>query len=165
MTIAIGAVDTSDRAGIRALLLAAFDGSAEADLAERLATDGDVVVERVAVDESGVLGHILFSRLVVEGPDGGFLAVALAPLAVAASYRRRGIGADLVQGGHQALREKGEALSIVLGEPAYYRRFGYSHLRAENFQCDYQCDALQALAFGDAPTVGRLHYAPAFAAL
>ena len=51
---------------------------------------------------------------------------------------------------------------MVLGDPAYYGRFGYTHERAAKFESDYQCEALQALAWGDAPESGRLVYASAF---
>ena len=53
-------------------------------------------------------------------------------------------------------------IAIVLGEPAYYSRFGYARQRADRFESDYQCEALQAVTWGDAPETGRLVYAPAF---
>ena len=51
---------------------------------------------------------------------------------------------------------------VVLGDPAYYSRFGYTHARAEKFESEYQSEALQALTWGDAPEAGRLVYASAF---
>jgi putative acetyltransferase len=50
----------------------------------------------------------------------------------------------------------------VLGDPAYYGRFGYSRARAAKFESEYQSEALQALAWGEAPETGRLVYASAF---
>ena len=53
----------------------------------------------------------------------------------------------------------------MLGEPDYYGRFGYSHARASGFESDYQCDALQALAWDEAaPSTGALVYAEPFRA-
>jgi putative acetyltransferase len=66
---------------------------------------------------------------------------------------------------HQRLQAAGETLSVVLGDPAYYGRFGYGHARAESFVSDYQCVALQALAWGEAPKAGSLIYAAAFGRL
>lgn len=154
-----------ERAAIRTLLVEAFDGPAEAQLVERLVAEGDCVSEQVAVEQGAIVGHVLFSRLMVDDDDRTFDAVALAPLAVASFHRRRGIGGRLVQATQEVLRQRGEALFVVLGDPAYYQRFGYEHARAAGFSSDYQCDALQALAMADAPTTGRLVYAPAFAAL
>jgi len=50
----------------------------------------------------------------------------------------------------------------VLGDPAYYGRFGYTHARAEKFDSEYQGEALQALTWGEAPEAGKLVYASAF---
>lgn len=150
-----------DRKAIHAVEAAAFGQPDEADLVDRLVAAGDVVLELVAVEGEAIVGHILFSRLMVE--DGaGRPAVALAPLAVAPDRQRQGIGMALMTEAHHLLRERGETLAVVLGDPAYYARAGYRHERAAGFSSDYQCDALQALAWGEAPTSGRLVYAPAF---
>ena len=70
----------------------------------------------------------------------------------------------LVREAHVRLKAAGERLAIVLGDPAYYGRFGYSHERAAGFDSAYQGEALQALAWHDAPASGRLDYAAAFGA-
>jgi putative acetyltransferase len=151
-----------DRDAIRLVEEHAFGQQAEAGLVDALVAEGDAVVELVAEEDGHVVGHVLFSRLYVE--DGGreFPAVALAPLAVEPSMHRSGIGGALVREAHVRLRQAGETLAIVLGEPAYYGRFGYAHERASGFESDYQCDALQALAWGEAPETGKLVYATAF---
>jgi len=154
-----------DRSAIHALVEAAFGQPAEAGLVEALVGEGSAVLELVATHEGELVGHILFSRLVVEDGDRRFPAVALAPLAVQPKRHRTKIGTTLVDNAHALLEAAGETLSVVLGEPAYYGRFGYSHDRAAGFDSDYQCEALQALAWGDAPVSGRLAYARAFAGL
>jgi putative acetyltransferase len=68
----------------------------------------------------------------------------------------------LIREAHVRLKEAGEKLSIVLGDPSYYGRFGYTHARAAGFDSDYQCEALQALAWGEAPESGKLIYAEPF---
>ncbi len=151
-----------DRADIHALVDAAFGQAAEADLVEALVRDGDGVLELVAEIDGRIAGHVLYSRLVVESGGTAVPGVALAPLAVAEAARRQGIAATLIEEGHERLRAVGERFSVVLGEPAYYGRFGYSHDRAAGFECEWQCDALQALAWGEAPATGRLVYARAF---
>ena len=125
----------------------------------RWSTSGDAVLELVAEEDGQVVGHILFSRLYVARRQQKFPAVALAPLAVEPSFHGTGIGGALVREAHLRLKQAGEKLSIVLGEPAYYGRFGYAHERASKFESDYQCEALQALAWGEAPETGRLVYA------
>ncbi len=154
-----------DRDAIRRVEENAFAQKAEAGLVDALVADGDCVVELVAEEEGQVVGHILFSRLYVHGGGKDFAAVALAPLAVDPSFHGTGIGGALVREAHVRLKAAGERLSVVLGDPAYYGRFGYSHERAAGFESEWQGEALQALAWGEAPAAGRLAYAAAFEAL
>lgn len=154
-----------DREAIRLVEEHAFGQPVEAGLVDALVAGGDAVAELVAEEEGSVVGHILFSRLFIEDGDMRFAAVALAPLAVEPSFHGTGIGGALVREAHVRLKDAGERLSIVLGDPTYYGRFGYAHSRAEHFDSDYQGEALQALAWGDAPETGRLIYASAFGTL
>lgn len=160
--MSIRAATLKDREAIRLVEEHAFGQNTEAGLVDALVDSGDTVLELVAEEEGQVVGHILFSRLHVQKDGRNHAAVALAPLAVEPSFHGSGIGGALIREGHLRLKDAGETLSLVLGEPAYYGRFGYAHDRAANFESDYQCDALQALAWGDAPDSGRLVYAPAF---
>jgi putative acetyltransferase len=59
---------------------------------------------------------------------------------------------------------RGERLSVVLGDPDYYGRFGYRRDLAEGFESGYQSDFLLAKAFVETiPRTGILRYPPAFA--
>jgi putative acetyltransferase len=155
----------ADAEAIRELLDAAFGGDGESRLVEKLRADGDCVLELVATHEGQLVGEIFFSRLKVGDRGTETDAVALAPVAVLPESQRTGIGHALIQHAHPVLEAKGERLSVVLGDPAYYGRFGYAHARAAGFESDYQGEYLQALAWGDAPASGRLVYAPAFSSL
>lgn len=163
--LVIRPAEARDRMEIFALEEAAFGQDGEAKLVDALVADGDAVLELVATHEAEIVGHILFSRLKVETGNGVVDAVALAPLAVQPQRQKSKVGTALIENGHHLLQEAGETLSVVLGDPAYYGRFGYGHERAAAFESDYQCDALQALELGDAPTSGRLVYAKAFSGL
>ena len=154
-----------DAPDIRDLLQACFPGYAEADLVDDLRRDGDIVLSLVAEDEGVVIGYIAFSRLTVQGEDAATPAVALAPLAVYSEYQTQGVATRLVREGHACIAYLGEKLSVVLGEPQYYGRFGYSHRRASAFTSEYQSPYLMAISFGAAPWEGRLVYPAAFAAL
>ncbi|MFU0504240.1 GNAT family N-acetyltransferase [Pseudaminobacter sp. NGMCC 1.201702] len=163
--VTIRQAEASDRAGIRRVEERAFGQVFEADLVEQLVADGDTVLELVAERDGSIVGHVLFSRLGIEAGDARFEAVALAPLAVDPDFHSQGIGSALVETAHARLKADGERLSVVLGDPAYYGRFGYAHAQAAGFESDYQGEALQALAWGEAPTTGLLVYARAFLAL
>ena len=160
--ISIRKATPRDRDAIRLVEEHAFGQQAEAGLVDAIISAGDDVLELVAEEEGAVVGHILFSRLQVEDGTARHPAVALAPLAVEPGFHGTGIGGALIRAAHARLKEAGETLAVVLGDPAYYGRFGYDRGRAAGFDSAYQGDALQALAWGDAPETGRLVYAPAF---
>lgn len=163
--LVIREAEAKDHAAIAKLVAAAFGQRDEAKLVERLRADGDVVLELIATNEGELVGHIVFSRLFVEDDGSRFEALALAPVAVAPDRQGSGIGRSLIENGHHMLEEGGERLIVVLGDPGYYGRFGYTHDRAASFESDYQREALQALAWGEAPENGRLIYPGAFSGL
>ena len=166
MDVTVRQATSADRAAIREVERLAFGGMGEATLVDSLVAADDAVLELVAERAGAVIGHVLFSRIFVVSPQGErFPGVALAPAAVRPELQGKGVGTALIRHGHAVLSERGERLSIVLGDPAYYGRFGYTHERAAGYDSSYQCDALQALALGEAPVTGRLVYADAFGAL
>ena len=164
--VSIRMEQSSDAPQIRDLVEASFPGLGEALLVDRLRSDGDLVLSLAAEDAGVVVGYIAFSRLMVESDDdGGAAAVALAPLAVYSDYQGQGVATQLVREGHACVAFLGETLSVVLGEPQYYGRFGYSNRRVAGFASDYQSPYLMGLSFGAAPWEGRLVYPTAFGAL
>jgi putative acetyltransferase len=157
----------SDHNAIRDLVSAAFGQPDEADLVARLRADGDALVELVATEEGAITGHILYSRLAIVRTDETLSAAALAPVAVAPSHQRRGVGAALIRAGNAACAQLGLAAIIVLGHAEYYPRFGFSAATAESLDAPFSGPAFMALEL--APDRlrggGRVRYAPAFGAL
>jgi putative acetyltransferase len=152
-----------DAAAIRHILTAAFSGSAEADLVERLRRDGDLVLA-LAADDGEVRGYVAFPRLRVEDAGGARDVVGLAPVAVAPGRQHSGIGSALIREGHRLLMARGESLIFVLGHPAYYPRFGYSVAAAVPFLSDYAGPQFMALRLNEsAPLRGKVRYPAAFA--
>ena len=158
---------SEDANSIRLLLREAFETTAEADLVDRLRHDGDLVLGMVATDiTKEIFGYAAFSRLRVEHAGQEFPVIGLAPLVVAKPYRRQGIGADLVSGGLSNLAIRGESLVFVLGNPAYYTRFGFALETARPFTCAYVGPHFMAMQLADtAPRAGVVRYPAAFDAL
>jgi putative acetyltransferase len=157
---------SGDVADIRDLVRTAFAGDEEADLIDGLRCSGDLLLSLVAEEAGRVIGHVGFSRLWISRDGRRSPGASLAPLAVTAERRRRGIGAALVEAGHVHLRAAGESICFVLGDPAYYGRFDYSIPAAAGFDCVYAGAHFQALALtASAPTAGTIIYAAAFAGL
>lgn len=111
-----------DAAAIYTVHAASFPSAAEARLVDLLRSEGCLCVSLVAEIDSVVIGHIAFSPVAV---NMGVPGVGLAPVAVAEPHRRQGIAAKLIQTGLEACRTAGFGWVVVLGEPAYYARFGF----------------------------------------
>lgn len=163
----IRAEQPADSPHIRVVLKSAFPGGSEADLVDRLRGEGALVLSLAAIwGVGGVVGHVAFPRLFVERPGRREPAVGLAPLAVAPAFQRRGIGAVLVHHGLGALAAQGERLVFVLGDPAYYTRFGFAVATASTFASRYAGPHFMALRLAaDAPTSGLVSYPDAFDSL
>jgi putative acetyltransferase len=134
-----------ERRAVRGVNEAAFGRSDEADLVDRLRNEGAVLASFVAERDRRIVGHILFSRTLIETADGPILSVALAPLAVLPEQQRRGVGGQLIRFGSDWLRERGEHVVLVLGPPDYYPRFGFSSDRARGLKSPFPGDSFMAL--------------------
>jgi putative acetyltransferase len=155
----------ADADAVHGVLAAAFRGDDEASLVRLLRIDGSVVASLVAVVDGDVVGHVLFSRLTIRMDAREARAVSLAPLAVLPAFERRGIGSALVREGLRVLRAQGERIVIVLGDPPYYTRFGFSPAAAERLRSHYSGPAFMALALVPGAlddVAGDVVYSPAF---
>ena len=114
---------TRDRAAIEALYPAAFPDEDLLPLVRDLLRDPGIAISLVAGNNAGVIGNIIFTRGSVAGNEGG--AALLAPLAVAPTCQGQGVGTALVREGLRRLESEGIGLVFVLGDPAYYSRFGF----------------------------------------
>ena len=125
-TPAIRAETAEDSHAIRRLLLTTFPSDAEAAVGVELRTASSLPVSLVAVESRRVVGHIAFSPVSIEPqPHKACMILGLAPFAVAQDAQRRGIGSALVQAGLKACAAAGWDGVLVLGDPGYYRRFGF----------------------------------------
>ncbi len=95
---------------------------------------------------------------------------ALAPLAVRPQFQRRGIGTRLVVSALDEMRRMDQVAVVVLGDPAYYSRFGFVPASSFGIRSTFAAprEAFQAIelkAGGLAGSAGLCHYAPEFDAL
>jgi putative acetyltransferase len=153
---------TADHGTVRRIIQAAFGRPDEADLVDRLRRDGDAALSLVAIDGAAIVGHVMFSRMIAP-----FRAVGLAPVAVRPERQGEGIGGSLIRQGLDRARSQGWEGVFVLGDPVYYRRFGFDPALAAGFASPYASPHLMAIALGAALPArsGAIAYAPAFAQL
>jgi putative acetyltransferase len=144
-SIVIRREQAADFAAIRAVNETAFGRADEAVLVDSLRNEGAVLASFVADYDGGVVGHVLFSRMLIETATESIPAVALAPLAVLPGYQRQGIGSRLVRDGLQWLLDHRERFVLVLGDPGFYERFGFTPARATALTTPFPPDAFMAL--------------------
>ena len=104
---------------------AAFDTGAEARLVDALRDGGVISLSLVALINHGIVGHILFSPVVIESESSSLAALGLGPMAVLPAYQRKGIGSELVKVGLEKCLALGLSAVVVLGHPDFYPRFGF----------------------------------------
>ena len=113
----------SDAAAIELLYPEAFPDENLLPLVGDLLRDTEIAMSLIGVINSQIVGHGIFTKCGVVGSS--IKAALLGPLAVAPAWQRKGIGSAIVRAGFRRLEEKDVALVCVLGDPAYYRRFGF----------------------------------------
>lgn len=171
--LGIRAATAADAKAVDALIRAAFAGTdfghqGEADLVRMIEADGDALVSLVAEQSGDIVGHVLLSRMDVEADGDAVAAAGLAPVSVAPDRQGQGVGAALIRAGLDVLRERGVAMSFVLGHKDYYPRFGYSPGLATRFVSPFSGPHFMAMMLDSAaewPQGGRADYAPAFGRL
>ncbi|CAH0065036.1 GNAT family N-acetyltransferase [Stenotrophomonas geniculata] len=163
-TIRAEAID--DHAILHALTEAAFRDAAHSSHTEQFIVDalrarGELSVSLVAEMDGKVIGHVAVSPVTIsDGSTGWF---GLGPISVLPAWQGQGIGAALMHAALEALRQKGAHGCVLLGEPAYYGRFGF---RAEPGLVlpGVPAEYFQALCLQPPLAQGEVQYSPAFEA-
>jgi len=135
-----------DLPAIRNIHIAAFANHLYSHQTEHLIVDalreaGALNVSLVAEIDGDVVGHVAFSPALIEGRDCDWYV--LGPVGVLPEFQRRGIGRRLIEGGVEALGARGAEGCVLVGNPLFYRRFGFRNIPelvlegvpAENFMC------------------------------
>ncbi|MFC2071801.1 GNAT family N-acetyltransferase [Chloroflexota bacterium] len=126
-----------NEAAIRHVNEEAFGDTEEAGLVEKLRSHQAIILSLVAIDGDRVVGHILFSPVIVESESQSFYAVGLGPMAVLPLHQKRGVGSELVRTGLEECRRLGHEVVVVLGHPDYYPRFGFVPASTYGIRCEY----------------------------
>jgi putative acetyltransferase len=128
----------SDVPAVRHLNEEAFGQSVEANIVDKLRVSCDRLVSLVAVRDDRIVGHILFSPVVLESEAGDRNGMALGPMAVLPSHQRQGIGSRLVEDGLARTRSAGCPFVVVLGHHDYYPRFGFQRASRYGVRCQWE---------------------------
>lgn len=128
MTLQIRNETATDAAAIEALTTAAFLNAPHTDHTEQFIVNalrraGQLTVSLVALEDDAIVGHVAISPVTIS--DGSARWYGLGPISVAPERQGQGVGSRLMQAALDALREHGATGCVVLGDPAYYGRFGF----------------------------------------
>ena len=131
--------ETRDHEAISQVHRSAFGQESEAKLVIELRTSKDFLPELslVAVMDGEIVGHILFSPVVIQYGSRSVRALALAPMAVQPEFQRQGIGSQLIKKGLECCRRLRHQIVIVVGHPDYYPRFGFSSARTRGLEVPF----------------------------
>jgi len=164
MEINIRHEEAKDIEPVREVLCAAFPTDVESRLVDALRTNGKALISLVAVQKEQVLGHIMFSPVSITPPSEA-KGIGLAPVAVHPNVQSQGVGSSLIHEGLRLCKELGYDYCVVLGNPKYYRRFGFEKASQLGIQNEYGADdAFMLIRFSKGDMAqGLVKYAPEFA--
>jgi putative acetyltransferase len=157
-----------DIPAIRQVHIQAFHPSPnEALLVDLLRQAGKALFSLVALSEGLVVGHVLFSPATIAPASPGILrGLGLAPVGVRPAFQRQGLGSRLIEQGLRDCQRSGYDWVVVLGDPRYYSRFGFTRARAHQLDNEYGADeAFMVIEFrADAlrGVTGVVKYQPEF---
>lgn len=154
----------NDIDGLRVLTAAAFKDvphsrGTEAAIVDALRASGALTLSLVVLIESRIVGHVAFSPVTINDDECNWFG--LGPMSVLPDCQGRGIGQALIRAGLDRLKGMDAGGCVVLGDPAYYRRFGFLNdpkLRYDGAPPEY----FQRLAFGPEVPRGEVVYHSSF---
>ena len=164
MNITIRNESSDDIDAITALTAAAFEheehsSHTESFIVNALRRNKQLTVSLVAVENDEIVGHVAVSPVRISSGATGWYG--LGPISVRPDRQNKGIGSALMNAALAELKRLGGAGCVLLGDPGYYRRFGFKvqpGLTLEGVPPEY----FQALSLnGDFP-VGNVQYQAAF---
>jgi putative acetyltransferase len=153
-----------DLDGVREVNVVAFQGHPYSQQTEHLIVEAlraadALEVSLVAESDGEVVGHIAFSVADIgDSSTGWFL---LGPVAVRPDRQGEGIGRALVEAGLDALRSRGACGCVLVGDPAFYDRFGFRQRPGVTWHGVPDENVLCLPMSGEMPT-GEVAHHPAF---
>lgn len=122
-------IDT-DIAAITEVTIAAFKSVPISDhteqfIIEALRDANALTISLVAEINGNIVGHIAFSPVTIS--DGTKDWYGLGPVSVFPEYQQQGIGKALINRGLSSLKDMGGQGCTLVGDPDYYKRFGFKN--------------------------------------
>jgi len=144
---------------IKAFLNAPHSDHNEQFIVATLRDSDALSISLVAEIEGEIIGHIAVSPMTIsDGTTGWF---GLGPISVEPNYQRSGIGSRLMQKVLEQLITNGANGCVLLGDPAYYSRFGFKPV-SDLILPGVPPEFFQAISFCGTLPEGEVSYHDAF---
>lgn len=116
-----------EEAIIRSVVADAFGSDVEPRLVDALRASPDWIhgLSFVAEVEREIVGHVLFTRGLLDAPERLVDVLVLSPVSVAGAWQGCGIGSSLIRHALQQVATRPEPLVFLEGSPRFYPRFGF----------------------------------------
>ncbi|KAG0034841.1 hypothetical protein BGZ82_005586 [Podila clonocystis] len=137
----------------------AHSSTTEQFIVNALRRADQLTISLVAVVGDAIVGHVAISPVTISSGATGWYG--LGPISVSPEHQGRGIGSKLVKASLAELRHLGGLGCVLLGNPAYYGRFGFKtepNLVLSGVPPEY----FQTLSFGRQLPSGTVRYHEAF---
>ena len=151
----------SDLEEVFNLIHSSFSNKAESDLVKQLISDGDVLINLVVESSDTIIGNVVVSKITME-PDLGLFCGGVAPVSVLPDQQSSGVGSKLMTAAINESKKMGIDALFLLGDPNYYKRFGFVVSTLKN---DYSVENFQELELTEDCLVNiksKVTYANAF---
>lgn len=130
-------------------------------IVDALRDSGALCISLVAESGGQIIGHVAISPIIVS--DGSLEWFGLGPISVLPEQQGQGIGSLLMRRVLDVLKEGGAAGCVVLGNPDFYRRFGFTAIN-DLVLPDVPPQYFQALSFTGSYARGTVEYHQGFSA-
>lgn len=125
----------------------AFNGRNEGEIVKKLRKNRNLIISLVCELEGKLVGHIAYSP--IHDRINEIIDIGLAPVGVLPGYQKQGIGSELIKEGNSIALSKGYQRVFVLGDPEYYRRFGFEMARKYNYYSGFAPDGNHFMIMGN----------------
>jgi putative acetyltransferase len=121
----------SDIKAITDITIAAFrnhpiSNQTEQFIINALRDAGMLTLSLVADVDEQLVGHVAFSPVTIS--DGSMNWYGLGPVSVMPEHQKQGVGKSLIREGLSLLKDMGGNGCVLVGDPAYYERFGFRNI-------------------------------------
>jgi predicted N-acetyltransferase YhbS len=158
----VGEAEAIAEVTARAFRGAEHSSGTEAKIVDALRPAGALTISLVAAEGGRVVGHVAVSPILIDCQAGHWFG--LGPVSVDPARQGHGIGTSLVTAALDRLREMDANGCVVLGDPAFYARFGFASDAGLKYG-DVPPRFFQRIVLAGPPPKGSVTYHSAFDAL